>query len=102
MPLNRQTRKRATLLTSLSLASLSAAIVLPPSNSGSVNLAGASSVRKTLNFGPHIEKAHHSTSSNPSPALRAWNSAAPAISLASGDLAGKDLARAFGEARAVS
>lgn len=97
MPLNRHTRKRATLLTSLSLASLSSAIVLPSPATQDVRVAGASSVRKTLNFGPHIQAAHHSQDSNPSAALRAWNSAAPAISFASGDLVGKDLARAFGE-----
>jgi len=100
---NRMPRKRAALVASLSLASLSSAIVLPPSTrvAGDVFVAGASSVRKTLNFGPNV-KADTRSATNPSPALKLWNAAAPALSLASGDTVGKDLAAAFGSSFAVS
>lgn len=90
---NRIPRKRAALLASLSLASSSFAIVVPRV-AGDVNVAGASSQRKSINFGPNIKV--DSSASNPSPAFKLWNAAAPALSLASGDAVGKDLAAAFG------
>lgn len=97
---NRMPRKKGTLLPLLSLATLSSAIVLPPATSSSSagdsrDLVGASSARKSLNWGPHPQSDFR-TADNPSPALRLWNAAAPAISLTSGDVVGKDLAKAFG------
>lgn len=89
----------------LSLLPLSCtAFVLPPlpkQQQALTNTASSSTVRKSINFGPHIV-ADHYTTDKPSPALQLWNAAAPALSIASADLKGTDLARTFGEFSTVS
>jgi len=74
----RFTRKTA-LLSTVSLASLVHAIALPPPliasspSSASSSYHLESSVRKSINFGPHPELSLHDVDSNPSIALTSWN-----------------------------
>ncbi|KAK4054892.1 hypothetical protein OIV83_000816 [Microbotryomycetes sp. JL201] len=92
------TKKTATLLSLSSLATLSSGIALPPPSSGgraSVLATGASSVRKSINFGPQVQAATFS-SDRPSDVLSAWNSAAPTMRLRStSGIVGQDVANAF-------
>ncbi|KAI5476506.1 Extracellular metalloproteinase 4 [Pseudohyphozyma bogoriensis] len=73
----RRTRVSALSLSTLSLASLASAIVIP--NGKLPGVVGASTPRKSINFGPHTPSGHHS-SSNPSPALSLYNSQAGLLS----------------------
>lgn len=71
----RKTTRSLVALSSLSLASLASAIVVPGSSSSSQSRDqwGESSVRKSINFGPSLSPKHYS-SVNPSPALELFNS----------------------------
>lgn len=100
-------RKRTALLSLTSLATLSSGLVVPPSTgtSGFDTLdsqrnAGASSVRKSINFGPSVS-ARVYTQDKPSPSLSLWNAAAPAMGLGADDVVGPAVARAFGETMVV-
>ncbi|KAM0793234.1 hypothetical protein ACM66B_000698 [Microbotryomycetes sp. NB124-2] len=94
------TKKTATLLSLTSLATLSSGIALPPSSgargqSAHALQAGASSVRKSINFGPQVQVATFSTD-QPSDVLTAWNSAAATMRLRiTSGVVGQDVANAF-------
>ncbi|GAA5889905.1 hypothetical protein JCM5296_003645 [Sporobolomyces johnsonii] len=70
-------RSKTALLSTVSLASLANALVLPQSLSapgaGARDLLHASSVRKTINLGPRPEVALHDADINPSVTLTSWN-----------------------------
>jgi hypothetical protein len=99
MTTTRHSRTRLKRAALLSLLPFTTAFVVPPRsplNSDQSVSTTASSVRKTINFGPHVVTDSYSVD-RPSSALRLWNAAAPTLSIQSADLSGRELARAFGE-----
>lgn len=102
---HRITKPRATILSLSLFPLLSSAIVLPQSipdpatrhSSSSLWTAGVSSSRKSINFGPDVPSVHHSLA-DPSTKQQLWNEVYAALPISAVDqLAGDQVAKAFGE-----
>lgn len=99
MTTTRHSRTRLKRAALLSLLPFTTAFVVPPKGGftrGDQLSTTASSVRKTINFGPQVVTDSY-TVDNPSSALKLWNVAAPTLSIQAADLTGRQLARAFSE-----